>query len=71
MHDGAYQTLEEVVWNYDQGWSSAAVEPSAKSLKIAPLGLSADDRADLVAFLETLTGAPLPDEVRSAPDVPP
>jgi cytochrome c peroxidase len=71
MHDGAYQTLDEVVWNYDQGWSSSAVEPSAKSRKIAPLGLSEQDRADLVAFLETLTGAPLPDQVQSPPEIPP
>ena len=34
------------------------------------LNLTDAEVADLVAFLEALTGAPLPEEVRAAPSIP-
>ena len=52
MHDGALATLAAVVEFYDRG---GAPDPQLSPL-IGPLGLSAADRADLVAFLEALTG---------------
>jgi cytochrome c peroxidase len=51
MHDGSLPTLEAVVAHYDRGGED---RPS-KSRSIVPLGLSAGDQADLVAFLRTLT----------------
>ncbi len=45
MHSGVFSTLPEVVAFYNAG-----------NDKVAPLGLSADEEADLVAFLESLTG---------------
>ncbi|SPH17026.1 Cytochrome c551 peroxidase [Defluviimonas aquaemixtae] len=50
MHSGVFATLPEVVAFYNAG-----------NEQVAPLGLSAEEEADLVAFLESLTG--------DAPDV--
>jgi cytochrome c peroxidase len=51
MHDGRFATLEEVIDHYNQGGHYAPnVNPN-----IHPLGLSERDRADLLAFLQTLT----------------
>jgi cytochrome c peroxidase len=52
MHDGSIPTLAAVVAFYDQG----GVENPLLDPRIGPLGLSAQERADLVAFLEALTG---------------
>jgi cytochrome c peroxidase len=51
MHDGAYASLADVVWHYDQG----GVATGIGTPEIAPLLLTAQDRDDLVAFLQTLT----------------
>ena len=56
MHNGFYRTLEDVIWHYDEGGSVAASGTKAPELK--PLYLTPRDRADLVEFLRTLTGAP-------------
>jgi cytochrome c peroxidase len=52
MHDGSMKTLADVVAHYDTGITS---RPSLSD-DIKPLELSEQDRADLVAFLNTLTG---------------
>lgn len=51
MHNGVFATLAAVVDFYDQG--GGAVEGRSPLLK--PLGLSAQEKADLVAFLEALS----------------
>jgi cytochrome c peroxidase len=51
MHDGSLATLEQVIEHYDRG----GIERESKSDLIKPLGLSAQDKADLIAFLSTLT----------------
>lgn len=53
MHDGSLRSLEAVVEFYDRG----GIGNPEKSALIAPLGLSAHERAALVAFLRTLTGS--------------
>lgn len=53
MHDGSLATLEDVVAFYDGG---AGTDP-AKAEWLFPLGLTATEKAALVAFLKTLTGA--------------
>ncbi len=53
MHDGSLGTLAEVVEFYDQG--GFANELSSPLL--GPLGLSHEDKRDLVTFLEALTGS--------------
>jgi cytochrome c peroxidase len=52
MHDGSLHTLEDVVDFYDRG---GRPNPSLDR-EIHPLGLSADEKHDLVAFLRALTG---------------
>lgn len=55
MHDGSLKTLAEVVEFYDRGG-----EPDPHKVAwVQPLGLSAREKADLVAFLESLSGDPL------------
>jgi cytochrome c peroxidase len=66
MHNGLYRTLSDVVQHYNQGGGRGGFSGSA-SVRLKPLYLSAQEQADLVAFLETLTGAPLPSEVTHAP----
>ncbi len=66
MHDGSLKTLAEVVEHYNNGGTS---DPKAKvnpylSGGIRPLGLNAQQKADLVAFLEALSSIP---EQKSAP----
>jgi cytochrome c peroxidase len=52
MHNGSLATLEAVVDHYDQG----GVARTSRSDLIRPLGLTAQEKADLVAFMKTLTG---------------
>lgn len=68
MHDGRYATLEEVVDHYDRGGDVEAV--GMRDVRIKPLHLTADERADLVAFLRTLSGPPLPAAIAQAPSLP-
>ncbi|MEW8585908.1 MAG: hypothetical protein AB2531_09095, partial [Candidatus Thiodiazotropha sp.] len=52
MHNGSLGTLREVVDFYDRGGvSNELLDPL-----IRPLGLSDAEKADLVAFLQSLTG---------------
>ncbi len=54
MHNGAFFTLEEVVDFYDRGGDEDPF--GTKSDRIEPLGLSKREKADLVAFLSSLSG---------------
>ncbi len=55
MHDGAFKTLEEVVEFLDQGGGR---NPTLSPL-MRPLGLTAEEKTDLVMFLKALTGEPI------------
>lgn len=55
MHDGSVPTLEGVVDLYNRG----GVERPSRSLEIRRLGLTANERVDLIAFLRTLTSDPV------------
>ncbi len=57
MHDGRYQTLEQVVEFYNSGVKhSPTLDPiMTKPSKIYGLGLTQTEKQDLVAFLKTLT----------------
>ena len=66
MHDGSLATLEEVIDYYNQGGEpNDFLDP-----KIAKLDLTEHERADLIAFLEALTGE-VPEFARRAPTLPP
>lgn len=51
MHDGSLKTLEEVVDHYNDGF----VDRPSLSTEMQKLGLSGEEKQDLVAFLETLS----------------
>ena len=66
MHDGRFTTLEEVVEHYNSGIKNhPTLSPELKSGS-APikLNLSANDKSDLVAFLNTLTDQQLLTDAR-------
>ena len=52
LHDGSAATLDDVIEFYDRG---GLVRRQSLSPEIQPLGLTPQERSDLVAFLETLT----------------
>ena len=52
LHDGSRATLKDVVDLYDRG----GIERPSRADVIRPLHLSANEKADLVAFLKTLSG---------------
>lgn len=52
MHDGSVPTLEAVVDHYDRG---GRVARPGRSREVRPLGLTGPEKADLLAFLHTLT----------------
>lgn len=58
MHSGQFATLAEVVAFYDQG-GGAVPDGGTLDPLMTPLSLTAGERADLVAFLQTLDGAPV------------
>ena len=72
MHNGAFWDLEEVVQFYNAGGGenefTDGTIAATKSDLIKPLGLSDDEVADLVAFLEAFSGDEL---VVEAPELPP
>ncbi len=63
MHNGMYRTLAEVVEHYDRGGDVR----TNLSPEMRPLQLSSQEKQDLVAFLETLTGDANPVEVPVLP----
>jgi cytochrome c peroxidase len=52
MHDGSIATLQDVVDLYDRG----GIDRPSRSEHIKPLRLTATEKADLIAFLQTLDG---------------
>jgi cytochrome c peroxidase len=52
MHNGVFQSLPEVIDFYDGGGGAVA----GKSPLLRPLGLTAQEKSDLRAFLQALTG---------------
>lgn len=56
MHDGRFATLEEVIDHYSEGIQiSPTIDPLIKKADQGGVQLSAQDKADLIAFLLTLT----------------
>ncbi|MFD0964417.1 cytochrome-c peroxidase [Pseudofulvibacter geojedonensis] len=56
MHDGRFATIEEVINHYSEGLqNSPTIDPLMKKVDEGGVQLSAQDKADLKAFLLTLT----------------
>jgi cytochrome c peroxidase len=51
MHDGSVATIEEVIELYNRG----GIDRPSRSESIKPLGLTQEEKDDLIAFLKTLT----------------
>jgi cytochrome c peroxidase len=51
MHDGSLATLEQVIEHYEGG----GVDRPSRSDLMKPLGLSAQEKSELVSFLKTLS----------------
>lgn len=62
MHTGELATLKDVVRFYNQGGGTGDYAGTRDPL-IQPLNLTESEMDDLVAFLESLTGDPVPDEL--------
>lgn len=63
MHNGSLADLDAVIRHYEKG----GLERPSRSAMMMPVQLSDQERGDLVAFLETLTGKP---EGDAAPKLP-
>jgi len=59
MHDGRFATLEEVVEHYNSGVQSSSTLNANLRVQNGGLRLSPQDKADLVAFLQSLTDTTL------------
>ena len=56
MHDGRFNTLEEVVDFYSAGLkTSTTIDPLMKNFENGGVQLSAEEKADLIAFIKTLS----------------
>lgn len=65
MHDGRFQTLEEVVDHYNNGLVfSTTIDPALEATRGTGLFLTPQDKADLVNFLKTLTDRTLATDER-------
>jgi cytochrome c peroxidase len=64
MHDGSAATLTDVMRHYEK----EPIDRPSRSPLFLPVELTAQERDDLVAFMQTLTGAP---EGEPAPELPP
>jgi cytochrome c peroxidase len=62
MHDGSITTLEDLVDFYDAGGTGVPPEEIAGTVDpaLVPLGLTDDEKADVIAFLEALSGDDIP-----------
>jgi cytochrome c peroxidase len=62
MHDGSYDTLDDVLFFYLRGVSSSRLDGLPLDVESIQ-GISLDEKPDLIAFLEALSG----DEPKIAP----
>jgi len=62
MHTGGFATLDDVIEFYNQGGETSP--GGTKDPLIISLGLSASEKADLVSFLQALTGELIPEALR-------
>ncbi|RTL49530.1 MAG: c-type cytochrome [Bradyrhizobiaceae bacterium] len=64
MHDGSVATLQDVIELYNKG----GIDRPSRSPLIKPLFLTTDEKADLIAFLQTLTGSSPPEKPPALPE---
>jgi cytochrome c peroxidase len=69
MHTGQFETLREVIQHYVGGGAPGGFQGEKDGL-LAGLNLTSEQVDDLVAFLETLTGEPIPASLREDTSAP-
>jgi cytochrome c peroxidase len=69
MHAGQLATLRDVLEYYNKGGDITGFS-GVKSSRMRPLGLTESDIDALLAFLDTLTGEPIPSELTTSPMLP-
>ena len=63
MHDGRFNTLEEIIDHYNEGLhASSTLDPALAATMSTGLMLTAQDKEDLINFLHTLTDEQLAQE---------
>lgn len=55
MHNASLATLDDVVRHYEKG----GIDRPSRSAAMMPIDLTAQERADLIAFMETMNGEPV------------
>ena len=70
MHNGRFATLWDVLVFYRDAAGTDGFAGGRRAPAIQPLRLSDDDLADMVAFLQSLNGDPLPRALITAPALP-
>jgi cytochrome c peroxidase len=70
FHNGSADTLEQAVQHYNQGGAEPGSYSGVVDRKIRALRLSDAEVSDLVAFLRSLTGEPVPEQWRDDPFAP-
>jgi cytochrome c peroxidase len=63
FHHGSMRTLVDVVRFYNDGGGAEGSYPGVKDERLVPLNLTEPEILDLVAFLEALTGDPVPEDL--------
>lgn len=71
FHNGSARSLEDVIDFYNQGGGEVGTFSGTKDVRMVPLGLTAAEKGDLVAFLKTLTGEHPPEPLRQPTHKPP
>jgi cytochrome c peroxidase len=66
MHTGAMATLEELVEHYDRGGAASGFSGKIDG-RASPLGLTAEEKSALVAFMKALDGEPLDKSLTTPP----
>jgi len=67
FHNGSARTLDDVMWHYNQGGGEPGRFAGTADPKLRPLGLTEAEMRDIVEFLRSLTGEPVPEEWRADP----
>jgi cytochrome c peroxidase len=63
MHNGSIASLEDVIEQYNRG----GIDRPSRDNAIRPLNLQQSEKADLIAFLDTLSSTPTPFAVPALP----
>jgi cytochrome c peroxidase len=70
FHTGEELTLDEVVDHYDEGGDQDGLFTGTVDPNVQRLGLTDEEKEDLLSFLQTLEGVALPSSLETEPTLP-